>query len=264
MGLNSNHEAFTIVHGESPLITAAVHDGHEVRPDVAAHLALSDRERRREEDPFTALWSMISDSRIVARHSRFEVDLNRPREGAVYRRPEDAWGLEVWKGELPAELLERSLAQYDEFYTAVENFLADKARRHGRFVVYDLHSYNHMRNGPEAAPADPAGNPEVNIGTGTMDRDRWAPIVDRLVADLRSVDFMGRKLDVRENVKFEGGGFPAWIHREFPASGCAIAIELKKFFMDEWTGLPREDVIGAIERTLRFAAGGTLEELATS
>lgn len=262
MGLNSNHEAFTIVHGEGPLIAAAVHDGHEVRPDVAAHLALADRDRRREEDPFTATWTTVSDSRIVARRSRFEVDLNRPRDLAVYRRREDVWGLEVWKDELPGELLERSLKQYDDFYAAVEELLADKARRHGRFVVYDLHSYNHMRNGADAEPADAESNPEVNIGTGTMDRDRWAPVVDRLIADLGSVDFMGRKLDVRENVKFEGGGFPAWIHREFPASGCAIAIEFKKFFMDEWTGQPREDVIGAIERTLRFAAGGTLEELA--
>jgi hypothetical protein len=262
VSLNSNHEAFTIVHGESPLVAAAVHDGHEVRPEVASHLALPDRDRRREEDPFTATWTTITDSRIVARHSRFEVDLNRPRDKAVYRRAEDAWGLEVWKSEPPAELLERSLAQYDAFYAAAERLLADKARRHGRFVVYDLHSYNHRREGPEADPADADGNPEVNIGTGTMDRERWAPIVDRLVADLRSVDFMGRKLDVRENVKFQGGGFPAWIHREFPTSGCAIAIEFKKFFMDEWTGQPKEDVIGAIERTLRFAAGGTLEELA--
>ena len=42
-------------------------------------------------------------------------------------------------------------------------------------VVFDLHTYNHRRNGPDGPPADPAGNPQVNIGTGTMNRDRWAP-----------------------------------------------------------------------------------------
>jgi len=256
-----SHEAFTIVRGESPLIAAAVHDGHEVRADIAARLALADGERRREEDPFTGSWTTITDSRIVARRSRFEVDLNRPRETAVYRGPDEAWGLDVWKDPPPDEERERSLIQYDEFYAAVTDLLAEKARRHGRFVVYDLHSYNHRREGPVAAPSDPGQNPEVNIGTGTMDRARWAPIVERLIADLRSVDFMGRNLDVRENVKFQGGEFPAWVHREFPTSGCAIAIEFKKFFMDEWTGRGRDDVIGAIQRTLRVAASGTLEEL---
>jgi hypothetical protein len=47
---------------------------------------------------------------------------------------------------------------------------------------------------------------------------------------------MGRRLDVRENVKFRGGNVPRWIHETFPNSGCAVAIEFKKFFMDEWTG----------------------------
>jgi len=260
---DAGRSCFTIVRGESPLVAAAVHDGHEVRPDVADRLALSDRERRREEDPFTGLWTKVSDSRIVARRSRFEVDLNRPRDEAVYRAPEDAWGLRVWKSEPPAALVERSLAVYDAFYEAVEDLLTEKARRHGRFVVYDLHAYNHRRDGPDAPPADPAGNPDVNVGTGNLDRERWAPVVDRLIADLRSVDFFGRQLDVRENVNFTGGEFSAWVHRRFPDSGCAIALEFKKFYMDEWTGRSREQAVRAIERTLQFAATGTLRVLET-
>lgn len=256
-------DCFTIVRGESPLVTAAIHDGHEIRPDVARRLALSDSERRREEDPFTGMWTTISDSRVVARRSRFEVDLNRPRDEAVYRAPEDAWGLQVWRSEPPDELVERSLAEYDAFYEAVEEMLVEKARRHGRFVVYDIHSYNHRRGGPDAPPADPAGNPDVNVGTGSMDRERWAPVVDRLVADLRSVDFLGRQLDVRENVNFTGGEFPAWVHRRFPEAGCAIALEFKKFYMDEWTGRSREKVVRAIQHTLQFATAGTLQVLET-
>ena len=259
----TNHEAFTIVHGESPLIAAAVHDGHEVRADLADRFALADAERLREEDPFTGTWTTITDTRILARRSRFEVDLNRPRDAAVYRGPEQAWGLEVWKEPLSGDERDRSLVEYDEFYSAVRSLLDEKRRRHGRFVVYDLHSYNHRRDGPDAEPADPDANPEVNVGTGTMDRESWAPIVDRLISDLRSIDFMGRRLDVRENVKFQGGEFPAWVHRAFPDSGCAIAIEFKKFFMDEWTGRGREDVIDAIRGALEVAAEGTLEELAS-
>ncbi len=66
-------------------------------------------------------------------------------------------------------------------------------------------------------PADEAENPQVNVGTGTMDRARWAPVVDRFIADLRAYDFPGGRLDVRENVKFRGGHFSRWVHETFPA-----------------------------------------------
>jgi hypothetical protein len=46
-------------------------------------------------------------------------------------------------------------------------------------VVFDLHTYNHRREGPDTPPAEEVGNPEVNLGTGTMDRRKWAPIIDR-------------------------------------------------------------------------------------
>ena len=36
----------------------------------------------------------------------------------MYRKPEDAWGLQVWKGDPPEEEVEKSLAAYDAFYDA--------------------------------------------------------------------------------------------------------------------------------------------------
>ena len=36
-------------------------------------------------------------NRIIVNRSRFEVDINRPRDKAVYITPEDAWGLHIWK-----------------------------------------------------------------------------------------------------------------------------------------------------------------------
>ena len=68
---------------------------------------------------------------------------------------------------------------------AVERLLAEKIRAHGSVVVYDLHSYNHRRAGPDGPPADPVQNPDVNLGTGSLDRDRWGPLVDRFMADLK-------------------------------------------------------------------------------
>ena len=250
--------------GHGPLVAAAIHDGHDVREELVERLALSEADRLREEDPFTAGWTAVAPTRLVALHSRFEVDFNRPRKAAVYIRPDDAWGLNVWKEPPSQECMERSLAVHDAFYQEVRGLLERMVRRYHRVVVLDLHTYNHIRSGPAGPPGDSRQNPEVNVGTGTMDRKRWAAVVDRFIVDLRNFDYLGRRLDVRENVKFRGGHFPAWIHETFPQSVCVLSIEFKKFFMDEWTGQADETQLGAIERALKSTVWGIHEELVKS
>ena len=222
--------------GSGPIIAAAVHDGHQTRKRVDERLALDSKEQLREEDPLTGEWTQIAKTQIVGLRSRFEVDLNRPRDKAVYETPADAWGLEVWDTPPDQKMIDTSLQEYDKFYREVEELLRDMLTEHPRLVVYDLHTYNHRRDGKDGEEADPAKNPEVNIGTGTMDRNYWGDVVDRFISELRAFDFDGRNLDVRENVKFQGGAFSKWIHQTFPNQVCSIAIEFKKFFMDEWEG----------------------------
>lgn len=228
--------AFTVVVGEGPVVATAIHDGHEVRPDVAAHLALPDSARLREEDPYTGAWTTIVPSSVVVHRSRFEVDLNRPRDAAIYLEPSQAWGLHVWGSPLPKAAHMRSLTIYDEFYRAMFSFFQSLARRYGKFVVLDLHSYNHRRDGADGPTASPGDNPDINVGTGTMDRQRWRPVVEQFLHDLQCFEWQSPIRKVGENVRFRGGHFPRWIHETFPDHGCALAVEVKKFFMDEWTG----------------------------
>ena len=54
--------------------------------------------------------------------------------------------------------------------------------------------------------------------------------------DLHAFDFLGRHLDVRENIKFIGRQFPTWVHSHYKQSACVLAVEFKKFYMDEWSG----------------------------
>jgi hypothetical protein len=243
------------------VVAVALHNGHALRDDLEGLTALSEETRLREEDPYTGEWAAVAPTRLVVQRSRFAFDLNRPRDTAVYRRPEDAWGLELWKGELPEESIQRSLAEYDAFYTELEAVLREKQRLYGRFVVLDLHSYNHLREGPEGPPADPETNPQSNVGTGSMDRKRWGHLVDRFIADLRAFPFPGGALDVRENVKFRGRRLAAFVHETFPDSGCALAVEFKKFFMNEWTAEKDETLFRAVGEALRSTVPGLLEEL---
>jgi hypothetical protein len=123
----------------------------------------------------------------------------------------------------------------------------DLVEEYGQFVLLDIHSYNHRRLGPDGPASDPAGAPEINIGTFSMDRQRWAHVVDPFMENLRGFSFRGRSLDVRENVAFEGKGEQTrFVHAAFPDTGCAIAIEFKKFFMDEWTGEPDVEALTAM------------------
>ncbi|MCB0211214.1 MAG: N-formylglutamate amidohydrolase [Anaerolineae bacterium] len=250
--------------GDSPLVATAIHDGHAVRPEVAALLALPEPERLREEDPFTRRWTSVADTRLIGLRSRFEIDLNRPRDKAIYLEPKDAWGLHVWREKPPEAIIARSLQQYDAFYDTAKQLFTALEQKFGRFVVFDLHSYNHRREGPAGPLANPQENPEVNIGTGSLNRDQWGHIVDRFMADLRDFNYLGRHLDVRENVKFQGGNFSRWAHANFPQSACVLAIEFKKFFMDEWTGEPFPTHLEAIQQALASTVPGVLKALQLS
>lgn len=243
-----------------PVVAVAIHAGHAMRDEVADLTAVPAERRFREEDPGTAEWSMSFPTRLVAGRSRFEVDLNRPRDSAVYLQPEDCWDLEPWRRSLLDEVADRSRQVYDAFYAALAGILDRAEEAFGRFVVYDLHSYNYRRGGPTAAPAD---YPDVNVGTGSMDRDRWGPLVDRFMADLRSVKVPSGDgpLDVRENVVFRGRELARWVHNRYPETGCALAIEVKKFFMDERTGWCDEKLCDAVGDALAATVPGMLDEL---
>ena len=253
--------AWQLSEGHGPVIATAVHNGHDLRPEVGALIALDDAQRLHEEDPYTGGWTEVGDTSVVVTRSRFEMDLNRSRGLAIYLEPEHAWGLRVWREQPPEDVVERSLAQYDAFYRLMRDVLTRAERAFGGFVVFDLHTYNHLREGADR-PADKAGNPDINVGTGTMPRERWARLVERFMAEFADQDVQGEQLDVRENVRFRGGFFPRWVHETFPQSGCALAIEVKKTFMDEHTGELDQARWAAIGQALEATVPGVREQLA--
>lgn len=253
---------WTIRRGDSPVVATAIHDGHEVRPEVARLMALDEAARLREEDPGTGRWTEVAPTAVVPRRSRFEVDLNRPREKAVYLTPDDSWGLQVWFAPPPVEVVDEALALYDAFYAEIERLLTEVVDRHGHFVLLDVHSYNHRRRGPGEPPDDPGANPDVNVGTGSLDRTRWGHLVDRFLADVAAASPPGRPLDVRENVRFRGGWLSSWVNATFAGRGCALALEYKKTFMDEWTGEFDDAAVGALVGGLSAAIPGLVETVA--
>jgi N-formylglutamate deformylase len=253
-------EAFAIEVAQGPMMWIAVHAGHAVRADLRDAVGLDPATRLREEDPFTD--RMLGDvgTRVVVSRSRFEVDLNRSREQAVYRGPDEAFGLDVWKRELQPDELEESRRLHDAFYTCLSSQM-DRLAADGPFLVLDVHSYNHRRGGPNALPEPAAHNPEVNVGTGALGGRRWDRTVATFVEALGEQPVRDHCLDVRVNVRFRGGYLCRWVVEHYPETACPLAVEFKKVFMDEWSGRCDDAHVSELREALGAAARVTLDQL---
>ena len=252
---------WSVHEGRGPVFATALHSGHDIREEISRIIALDEDTRFREEDPYTDELAKVSQNRIIPLRSRFEVDLNRSRDKSVYLTPMDAWGLQVWQQKPSMKIIKHSIDEFDEFYATIYKFLHHLEDEYGHFVVFDIHSFNHMRQGPNTLPDDPELNPDVNVGTGTMERQRWENVIDRFIKDLRAFDYLGGHLDVRENVKFVGRELAIWVHTNFPLSGCVLSIEFKKIFMDEWSGTVDKRKLKALYQALKSTLPGISEEL---
>ncbi len=234
----------------SPLLFTAIHNGHELRKEVKQNCALSEIERLREEDPHTAFFTEIGQNCIILQTSRFEVDLNRRREKAIYLQPEDCWGLIPRSAPPDQDYLDKSLAEYDLFYQGVGLILDELIRLFDQIIIYDIHSYNHHRKGIDAPFDDPALNPEIILGTSNMS-DKWFPKIEEMRDQIMNYDWYGKSLDCRINVKFTGGHFAQWIHQEYKEKACVISIEFKKIFMNEWTGVVDYQLMNELRNVLK-------------
>jgi hypothetical protein len=157
---------------------------------------------------------------------------------------------------LPRHEIEASQVQHERFYAMVHALIEALINRWGCVLLFDIHSYNHRRGSADASAADPAGNPDIDLGVTTLDTVRWGPVLKRFSAALRSTPVEGRELDVRENIRYDDGGhFPEWLYATFGEKVCTITLEYKKFFMDEWTAQIDIGKLDDLRNGLERAAG---------
>lgn len=246
---------YTIKKTDSPLIALALHDGHFLPETLLPYMKLNNQMRFREEDPYTAFMADLPVNQVIVHTSRFMIDLNRLEGKAIYRNPEDAWGLTVWDDSLPSSLERELLTYYRNFYKEIQALIESLIERFGYFLILDIHSYNHRReNYKQEAPL--IDNPEINIGSRYND-EKWNPVIQHFIHLLSHATIAGKQPDVRENIKFKGGGFSQWLNQIYSDKGCVISVEFKKTFMDEWTG--RGDINHIID--IRNALNSTVTPL---
>lgn len=235
--------AFTIkIDKYIPVVHTAIHDGHNLAGGLHSKCRLDDQERRYEEDPFTG--DMIQPFPITLRalDSRYMYDLNRPPETCVYK---EAWGKQVWSEALTEQEIERNTALHNSYYRVLNALLSKLEQLFDCCLVYDLHSYNYLRIGVDT--------PLFNIGTHSIDTERWQAVIKHLEKQLLHHAFSNIENRVALDEVFQGKGYQAaYIRQHFNHTVC-IPLELKKVFMEETSGQPYPLVLDEFKENLKQA-----------
>lgn len=234
--------SFTLkIENYVPYVCGAVHDGHQFRKELWENCTHTEYERWFEEDPATK--SMIQSHPIVIAgcDSRFEYDLNRDPENAVFV---DAWGKKLWKEPLPKAQKDKSLQKHANFYRVVHTLIQQLESKFETIVVYDIHSYNWRRWDREV--------PVINLGTSNVDNERFGEFIEHWRATLSGLKLphVNETTSKINDTFFGNGYFLKYITKNFKNT-LVLATEFKKIYCDELNQIIYPEVVDAIENQLQ-------------
>ena len=238
----SSDYSFTIkIDKYVPFACGAVHDGHQFRRELWENCIHTEYDRWFEEDPATKEMVQTHPIVIAGMDSRFEYDLNRAPETAIY---EDAWGKQLWHNPLSDDMKQKSLEKHANFYKVVQALIAKLEEKFGICVVYDMHSYNWKRWEREV--------PTFNLGTGNVDNERFGAIIELWRTMLSEIKLPNEIVSTSKiNDTFQGNGyFLKFITQHF-SNTLVLATEVKKIYCDEINQIMFPEVVSALESALK-------------
>ncbi|TMM57235.1 N-formylglutamate amidohydrolase [Maribacter algarum] len=247
----SEDYSFTLKIKEyAPYICGAVHDGHQFRKSLWENCLHTEYDRWYEEDPCTK--EMIQSHPIVIAgcDSRFEYDLNRAPDTAIYT---DAWGKQLWKKPLAEEERSLSLEKHTNFYKVVHTLVHQIESKYGNAIVFDMHSYNWKRWDREV--------PTWNLGTANIDNNRYGELAESWSQRLGEMELPnGIKSTSKINDTFQGNGyFLKYITQNFENT-LVLATEIAKVYCDEYEGILYPEVVRSVEEQLKESIPLQLKE----
>lgn len=166
---------FIFSAGTQPLLVSIPHMGSHVPPDIAARLTPEGRESHDTDwhlDRLYAFARTMGASILMATHSRYVIDLNRPPDGASLYPGQSVTGLcpvdtfanaPLYANGLGPDALEiesRREALWHPYHQQLQAELQRLRQRHGVAVLWDAHSIRSV------LPRFFAGKlPDFNLGT---------------------------------------------------------------------------------------------------
>ena len=233
--------AFVVkIESYASTVCTAVHAGHNFRSSLVNYCCLNEHDRLYEEDPYTDRFIDAMPITLIGRDSRYEYDLNRPLATCIYKT---AWGKKVWNRNLPNKERKLSASKHQAFYKVLDALIAKIERQFGAALVFDVHSYNHLRR--ENA------TPTFNLGTEQIDCDRWSSILNEVTKRLRKVELSSMPVSAESNKVFFGRGYMiAHINSRFENT-LVLPLEIKKIYIDELQGEPYPLVLQTLSQQLK-------------
>ena len=238
--VSEDYSFYLKIESYQAFLCAAIHDGHQFRKPLWDNCAHSAYERWYEEDPET--WRMIGNMPmvLVGLDSRFEYDLNRAPELAIY---EDAWGKTLWKEPLTPLEKKTSLKKHQAFYKVVQTLIGKMERLFPKCIVYDLHSYNWQRWTRQV--------PTWNLGTENVDRNRFQTDIENWRAALAEIELPhGIPTSSAVNDTFFGNGHFLKFITGIGQNTLVLATEVAKIYCDETEQVIYPEVVQAIQKGL--------------
>lgn len=231
--------AFTLkVEQYQPAISAAIHNGSNLRSELVDNCLLTQAERYYEEDPYTGSFIENQPITLIAHDSRYEYDLNRHVDDCVY---ETAWGKEIWKQTLSKDAIATSKAKHAQFYRIVSVLCDVLVEDFSECIIYDNHSYNFKRHERQDLPV-------FNLGTSSVKSDKWRPVIDHWLSMLVKMQVKGCEITAAENDIFYGKGRLAAHCHGLYDDVLVLATESKKVFMNELNGEPDKLVLPSLQK----------------
>lgn len=225
----------------APYICGAVHDGHQFRKSLWDNCLHSEYDRWYEEDPCTKAMVQSHPIVIAGCDSRFEYDLNRSPETAIYT---DAWGKQLWRSPLPTHEIDHSLQKHGAFYEVVSALVGKIESLYGKALVFDMHSYNWKRWDRPV--------PTWNLGTANIDTSRFGALATSWSSKLGTMQLPnGIASTSKINDTFQGNGyFLKYITQNF-GNTLVLATEISKVYCDEYSGILYPEVVRSVEEHLK-------------
>ena len=228
-------EVFSFQAGSAPLLVSVPHDGRSLAPGMAERLTAAGAALPDTDWHVAELYASVRELGahvLVAKYSRYVVDLNRPADDAALYPGQLSTGLcpqETFAGDAiyrdgdeprAAEIEARKSAYWHPYHAKIAATLESIRARHGYALLWDAHSI------ASVVPRLFDGElPALNLGSNGG--DSAAPALVRRVAAAAS----GK--DIVVDGRFKGG----YITRHYgrPAAGVhALQLEIaQRCYMDE-------------------------------
>lgn len=255
--MNEPVTKYTFRKGTTPLLVSMPHAGVHIPPQIAAGMTAAALRLPDTDWHLEQLYDFLDElgaSVLIATHSRYVIDLNRPLDNANLYPGQDTTGLcpvdtfsrePVYQpGRMPdeAEMQRRGAQYWQPYHTALAQELQRMRSEHGIAMLWDAHSI------ASVVPRFFEGRlPDFNLGTAA-----GASCAPDLTERLRHIAQSARDYSTAVNGRFKGGHITR--HCGKPAENIhAVQLELSQatYMEEEFPYRFDENLAKKVRPTLR-------------